>query len=122
MRALAIPVGRVYSSPYCRAVETAEALGLGQVETTVDVMNLRVADHFGGREAIVATARKRLAGSPAPGRNDVYVAHGNVARAATSVYPGEGEALVFMPRGDGGFDFVGRLSPNAWQRLAGIAN
>ena len=121
MRALAIPVGRVYSSPYCRAVETAEALGLGQVETTADVMNLRVANYFGGREAIVATARKRLAGSPAPGHNDIYVAHGNVARAATSVYPGEGEALVFKPSDDGGFDFVGRLPSQTWQRLAGIS-
>lgn len=119
MRTLTIPVGRVFASPYCRAVETAEALDLGApVETTTDVMNLRVADYFGGREAIVATARERLSQAPAPGRNDVYVAHGNVARAATAVYPGEGEALVFRPRGDGAFDFVGRLAPDAWQRLA----
>jgi hypothetical protein len=121
MRALAIPVGKVYSSPYCRAVQTAEALGLGSVETTSDVMNLRVADYFGGRAAIVATARGRLSGKPAPGRNDVYVAHGNVAREATSVYPGEGEALVFRPHGDAGFEFVGRLPPDAWLRLADMA-
>ncbi|MDX1593178.1 MAG: histidine phosphatase family protein [Gammaproteobacteria bacterium] len=118
MRALAIPVGRVFASPYCRAVETAEAMDLGPVETTADVMNLRVADYFGGREAIVAMARARLASPPAAGRNDVYVAHGNVARAATAVYPGEGEGLVFRPRDGDGFEFVGRLSPEMWRRLA----
>ncbi len=119
MRALAVPVGRVFSSPYCRAVQTAEALGLGPVTHTSDVMNLRVADYFGGRAAIVAIARERLSSRPAAGRNDVYVAHGNVAREATSVYPGEGEALVFRPLGDAAFEFVGRLTPEAWQRLAG---
>jgi hypothetical protein len=118
MRALAIPVGRVFASPYCRTVETAEAMGLGPVETTTDVMNLRVADRFGGRGAIAKTARARLGTPPPTGRNDVYVAHGNVAREATGVYPGEGEGLVFRPLGDGRFDFVGRLDPEQWQELA----
>ena len=120
MRALKIPVGRIFSSPYCRAVQTAEGLAIGLVETTSDVMNLRVADYFGGREVIIATARKRLASTPAAGKNNVYVAHGNVARNATAVYPGEGEALVFRPRDDGQFDFVGRLPHEAWLRLAGM--
>ena len=120
MRALRIPIGRVYSSPYCRCVQTAEGLDLGPVETTSDVMNLRVADYFGGREAIVSRARQRLSESPPAGRNDVYVAHGNVARNATPAYPGEGEALVFRPRGEGRFDLIGRLPPDAWQRLAGL--
>ena len=52
------------------------------------------------------------------GRNDVYVAHGNVAREATPVYPGEGEAVVFRPRGDDGFEVVGRVRPEDWARLA----
>lgn len=122
MRALAIPVGRVYASPYCRTVATAEALDLGPVTTTTDVMNLRVADHFGGRKAIARTARMRLATPPAAGRNDVYVAHGNLAREATGVYPGEGEGLVFRPLGGAAFEFVGRLGPEQWRRLAGAGS
>ncbi len=118
MRALGIPVDRVFASPYCRTVETAEALGLGPVETTDDVIYLRIADRFGGRDAVVARARARLATPPVPGTNDVYVAHGNVAREATPVYPGEGEAAVFRPDGEG-FAYVGRLPPEAWLRAAG---
>ena len=118
MRALDIPVGAVFASPYCRTVETARLLGLGPVQTTTDVMNLRAADFFGGRDAIVARARARLASAPEPGTNAVYVAHGNVAQAATEVYPGEGECLVFRPDGAGGFVFVGRVAPEAWRRLA----
>jgi hypothetical protein len=40
----------------------------------------------------------------------VIVAHGNVAREATPVYPGEGEALVFEPDGAGGFVLRGRIA------------
>ena len=117
IRTLGIPVGRVLASPYCRTVETARLLGLGEVETTTDIMNLRVADFFGGREVIAERARARLAVTPPAGTNTVLVAHGNVARLATGVYPGEGEAAVFRPLGDGGFEYVGGLTPEAWIRL-----
>lgn len=118
IRELGIPVGQVLASPYCRAVETARLLGVGQVETTSDVMNLRVAEFFGGRNAIVSTARKRLAMPPIPGTNTVIVAHGNVAREATPVYPGEGEGVVFEPDGMGGFRYVDRLAPSRWIELS----
>jgi hypothetical protein len=118
IRALGIPVGAIYASPYCRTVETARLLGLGPVETTTDVMNMRVAEYFGGRGAIAERARARLAIPPAPGTNTVYVAHGNVAREATAVYPGEGEGIVFRPDEEGGFVFAGRLTPEEWRSLA----
>jgi broad specificity phosphatase PhoE len=118
MRALGIPVARVIASPYCRTVETARLMSLGPVETTTDVINLRVAEYFGGRKAIARRARARLATQPAPGTNTVLVAHGNLAREATDVYPGEGEGIVFRPDGNGDFAFVGRLTPKEWARLA----
>ena len=118
IRDLQIPIGRVLSSPYCRAVETARLMGIGPVETTNDVMNLRVAEYFGGIEVIVETARALLATSPEVGTNTVIVAHGNVAREATPVYPGEAEGVVFQPLGNGSFSLIGRLSPSAWTALA----
>lgn len=122
MRELKIPVGEVLASPYCRTVETARLMGLGEVKFTTDVMNLRAEHYFGGRDAIVATARRLLATPPAAGANRVIVAHGNVAREATPVYPGEGEGIVFVPDGNGGFQVLDRVSPERWTRLlAGFA-
>ena len=118
IRALELPVGRVLSSPYCRTVETARLMGLGPVTTTDDVMNLRVADYFGGTRAIVARARALLSTRPENATNWVVVAHGNVARAATPVYPGEAEGVVFLPHGDGLFSLIGRLTPAQWEMLA----
>lgn len=118
IRTLGIPVGQVLASPYCRTVETATLMNLGPVGTTTDIMNLRVAAYFGGREAIVTTARHRLGTPPRPGTNTVLVAHGNVAREATNVYPDEAEGAVFRPHGNGRFTFVGRLKPAEWVALA----
>jgi len=121
MRALGIPVGGVLASPYCRTVETATLMDLGPVRTTPAVMNLRAADYAGGRSEIVARARALLSAPPPAGTNIVVVAHGNVAREATEVYPGEGEGVAFEPMGDGRFRVVGRLTPAQWHALSQAA-
>lgn len=118
MRALKIPVGRIRASPYCRTVETAKLMNLGRVETTTDIVNLRVAAYFGGRDAIAKRAQAQLATPPVNSTNTVLVAHGNVARHATQVYPDEGEGIVFRPQGNGKFTFVGRLTSAQWGQLA----
>lgn len=118
MRALAIPVDRVLASPYCRTVETGGLLGVGAVETTTDLINMRVAGYFGGAAAVTETARRVFATPPPPGRNVVLVAHGNVLSAAGEVYVGEAEAAVFRPDGEGGFDLVARVRPEDWAALS----
>ena len=118
IQSLAIPIGSVFASPYCRTVETAKLMGLGKVKPTNDVINMRVADYFGGRPAVVITARKLLAQPPPINFNTLIVAHGNVARASTSIYPGEGEGIVFEPHDASGFRFIGRISSSEWQILA----
>jgi broad specificity phosphatase PhoE len=117
IRTLDIPVNRVFSSPYCRTVETASLLRLGNVTTTTDIMNTRAAAYFGGTEAIAARARQRLSTPPPNGTNTVLVAHGNVLRAATGVYPQEAEAIVFHPQGNGRYRVVARLSLSGWEKL-----
>jgi broad specificity phosphatase PhoE len=118
MRTLQIPIGRVLASPYCRTVETARNMNLGSVETTTDIMNLRVAGYFGGPSAIAEHTRRRLSMLPQAATNTVLVAHGNVLVTATEVYPQEAEAIVFRPAGNGNWTFVARISPQEWARLA----
>jgi broad specificity phosphatase PhoE len=117
MRRLGIPVGRVYSSEYCRAAETARLLDVGEVVTTRDLMNMRAADLMGGREQVIARARRLLSEPPLPGTNTVLVAHGNLMRAATGVYTGEAGAGVFRVMGKN-LTLVAELTPQDWQALA----
>ena len=116
-RALQIPVGQVLASPYCRTIETASYMRLGPVETTTDIMNMRVAEYFGGSSAIAERTRRRLSMRPQPGTNTVLSAHGNVLVTATGVYPQEAEAIVFRPKENGSYAFVARISPGEWARL-----
>ena len=118
MRRLQIPIGQVLASPYCRTIETARNMNLGPVETTTDIMNLRVAEYFGGKSAIAESARRRLSMAPRAGTNTVLVAHGNVLVNATNVYPQEAEAIVFRPADNGTWSFVARIPPQQWARLA----
>lgn len=120
MRALGIPVGRVMSSEYCRSAETARLLGLGPVETTRDIMNMRAASRFGGREAVVRRARKVLSAPVPVGTNVVIVGHGNLMRAATDAYAGEGGSGIYVrrPARETGIELIARLAPDDWQHLA----
>ena len=93
-------------------------MDVGDVQATDDLMNLRSASYVGGRDAVIRRARALLGSVPAEGTNTVLVAHGNVARNATPVYPGEAEGVVFKPDGEGGFSVVARVTPEDWVDLA----
>lgn len=118
IRRLAIPVGPVVASEYCRARETAQNMDLGLVRATRAVMNMRAAGWLGGAEAVVERARQALATPPPEGTNAVYVAHGNLMRAVSGAYTAEGGAIVLAPLGGGRFQRVAQLRPHDWQELA----
>jgi len=120
LRTLKIPIGKVLSSEYCRAFETARLLDLGSVETTPDIMNMRAAEYVGGREAVTRRAQRVLSEPPPAGTNVIVVGHGNLMRAATGAYAGEGGSAVYRakPGPEGGVEMVARLSPEDWTNLA----
>lgn len=109
LKALGIRFYEVFSSPYCRCVETARLISGKDPETTDDLMNLRSASFAGGRDAVVARARMRLSQIPGVDVNALYSAHGNLGKAATGEYLGEGELLIVSPRRGGQFGIEGRL-------------
>ena len=120
IRALGVPVAKVLSSEYCRAWETARLLDLGSVTKTRDIMNMRVVDHVGGRDAVIRRAQGVLAQSAPERANVVIVGHGNLMRAATGAYVSEAGSGVYAPRAgsEAGFELVARLAPDDWIRLA----
>ncbi|MGH1349741.1 MAG: histidine phosphatase family protein [Methyloligellaceae bacterium] len=122
IKSLGIRIGAIFSSPYCRTIETARLMELGvKVEVTNDLMNLRTVDYVGGQKRVVEMARKRLSSPPEPATNTLYSAHGNLASAATEFYPEEGEILVFKPASPDGFTLVGRIPVEKWQKLQSLS-
>ena len=115
--ALDIPIGRVLSSPFCRALDTA-GLAFGTVTREPVIENLETAETEAESDARVRGLRRLLAAPPDEATNDVLVAHGFNITAAAEITIGEGEAAIFRPNGEAGFVLIAMISPDEWSELA----
>jgi len=120
MRKLKIPVARVQTSLFQRAVDTGTLLGFGEVSSTVDISEggLVVSPNENDRRA--AALRALAATPPAAGANVVLVTHKpNIIDAFGKDWFSirEGEASIFRPDGKGGYTLVARVQAADWARL-----
>lgn len=116
-RALAIPVGDVLSSGYCRTRETAE-LAFGRA-TIVPALTGIPPEQVGTYAGRVRALRRLLGTRPDAGENVVVVGHIANLEAATEVELEEGDAAVFEPLGERRFRLVARVPASTWPQLIG---
>lgn len=115
IRTLQIPVVYpVIASPFCRAVETAQlAFGRGYVQVDpfwVNVYNLSGNITQSEQVRILDALRSKLEILPAPGTNQVIIAHGFPDAVGLGQIPDIG-TVVARPLGRGnGFEIISRLS------------
>ncbi|MEM9543331.1 MAG: histidine phosphatase family protein [Cyanobacteria bacterium P01_E01_bin.42] len=115
---LNIPVGKVYSSQYCRAWQTAD-LAFGQYEK-VPGLNFAPAEEY--TDVQIAQMRAGieplLMAVPTPGTNTVVIGHDDVFESATGIYPEpQGIAFIIKPNGLGEFVILASLTPEEWALL-----
>ena len=119
IKKLRIPIGDVLSSPTYRALETVRLASLGRAQGFAELGD-------GGQsmqrvqEKPAEWLRKRVAEPPRAGTNTIMVTHlpnitAAFGQAASAV---DGEALVFLPNGKGGAEFVARVKIEEWPALA----
>lgn len=114
IRRLAIPVGTVLSSPFCRARDTAR-LAFGRFHSESGLTGIAAASAR-VRAQRRAVLRRLLATPPAKRRNTVLVAHLFNIQEAANVSLEEGEAAVFRPNG-ATFRLLGKIPVARWSRL-----
>jgi phosphohistidine phosphatase SixA len=116
-RQLEIPIGQVYSSPYCRCIETARNL-FGKAEKTKALhfaIHLRTAE----RASVTSQLLGLLGTPPAAGTNTAMISHTANLQEAVGLWPKpEGVAHIFKPGKDGRFTYVGVMQPDAWMAEA----
>jgi phosphohistidine phosphatase SixA len=118
---LGIPLGKVYTSRFNRAVETGKLVGRGDVTATIDITEggLVVSPIENDRRA---EAFRKLAGTmPEPGKNTLIVTHKpNIMDAFGKDWfdVREGEASVFRPDGSGKAVLVARVQAIDWIKAA----
>lgn len=113
LRALAIPVGDVLASPFCRTMETGRLI-FGRAVATPAVRG-GPANDDGDR---YRDLRRLLSTPVAAGTNLAIASHGNPFQAVVGPpYLAEGEAAVIEPQGAAGFRVVARVRKDQWQSL-----
>lgn len=110
-KTLAIPVGKVYSSPYFRARDFAD-LAFGRHEMTYDLMGINPAN--------VEACRQLLATVPPAGANTILSGH-QLAPIKMGIFATneleEGSCGIFKPQGNGKFELIAHLSITDWQAM-----
>lgn len=123
LRQISVPVGRVYTSQFNRAYETAVLAGFKNIEKTADLTEggLVVSPNENNRRA--DALRKMLAIPPNPGTNTVLITHKpNIIDALGKDWfdVKEGEASIFRAE-NGSYTLVARVQMTDWPRIAATA-
>lgn len=106
VRARSIDVDRVLTSEWCRCVETADLLGLAEVEP-YPALNSFFQDRS-TRDAQTAELRAFLANLPAD-EKAILVTHQVNITALTGVYPASGELVIVEISAEGEVTLRGRI-------------
>ena len=121
LAALAIPIGSVLSSPYCRTMESARIVFPGKQITPNDILLRSAYVPVAGRpvpassDQRLTAFKQMLATVPAGATNVALVTHGEVMRGATNVDAAMGETLIVEPDGKGAFSVLARVLPLGWK-------
>jgi phosphohistidine phosphatase SixA len=118
-----IPFSEVYSSPMCRACQTA-AIIFGDDGYRVDPNLMYVAALTSSeKQPIIARTLELLSTPVEPGSNRILVAHGPNMVEVMEYFPVEGTLVIIRPHADGsGFDYIASIEPDHWAHLLKTAD
>src|ERR1700726_1590875 len=120
LRQVGIPVGKVYTSKYNRAYETAVVAGFKDIEKTADLTEggLVVSPNENNRR--IEAFHKMLGTAPKSGTNTILITHKpNIVDALGKDWfdVKEGEASIFRPE-NGSYKLFARVQMDEWSRIA----
>jgi len=120
LRQIGIPVGKVYTSKYNRAYETAVIAGFKDIEKTADITEggLVVSPNENNRR--IDAFHKMIGSPPKPGTNTILITHKpNIVDALGKDWfdVKEGEASIFRPE-NGSYKLLARVQMDEWSRIA----
>jgi len=123
IRQAGVPVGRVFTSRYNRAYETAVIAGFKDIEKTWEITEggLVVSPNENNRR--IDAFHKLLGTAPMPGTNTILITHKpNIVDALGKDWfdVKEGEASLFRPE-NGGYKLIARLQMEEWPHIAAAA-
>jgi broad specificity phosphatase PhoE len=120
LRQIGVPVGKVYTSLFNRAYETAVLAGFSDIEKTADLTEGGVIVSLNENKRRSEALRAMLSTAPKDSTNTVLITHGpNILYALGKDWFGvkEGEASIFRPE-NGSYKQIARVQMEDWPRIA----
>jgi phosphohistidine phosphatase SixA len=115
-RSAGIAAGEVLTSPFCRCRNTAQ-IAFGKFQPVDQLATF----HWAGAEVRsrrMDWLRQTLSESVPEDEVRILVGHKDFIQALGLDPPGEGEAIVFRPGGEGGFDPIGRIAARPYRYIS----
>lgn len=111
-----LSVGEVLSSPMCRAKNSAK---YAFNRFTLDNGLMYTANLTTEQKKPVIANTRRLISTPVtpPNTNRVLVAHAPNMMDLMGYFPVEGTLVIFKPKGNEQFEYLGSIRPQDWERL-----
>ncbi|BBP44414.1 histidine phosphatase family protein [Thiosulfativibrio zosterae] len=115
VRQAGIPVGEVFSSPMCRAKNSAlNAFGHFTLEPAIMYTGGMTSAQ---KKPVLAKTRELISKPVAPGTNRFLVAHAPNMMDLMGYFPKEATLVIFKPKGHSQFDYLGSIRPQDWSEL-----
>ena len=114
-QSLAIPVGTVMSSPYCRCKDTAE-LVFGHVEINDDLRFSMSKDQH-EMEMLAKKLHQMMLSSDNTKANTVFVGHSSNLRDGLGIWPKPEGVVVIFEKVDNVIKFKGMIKPDEWTNI-----
>ncbi len=114
-QSLAIPVGTVVSSPYCRCKDTAE-LVFGHVEINNDLRFSMSKDQH-EMEMLAKKLHQMMLSSDSKKGNTVFVGHSSNLRDGLGIWPKPEGVVVIFKKVDNVIKFKGMIKPDEWTNI-----
>ncbi len=120
LRQLQIPVRETYSSPYCRALESAYRIFGEPIEVDRGLRYTATLTHAEKQPVLERTQALLSEPLKLPSTNRAIVGHGSQLAELLGYFPSDATVVVFRPSkgADGqGFEYVASIQPEQWQDL-----
>ena len=115
IKQLAIPIGQVYSSPYCRAKDTAQlTFNKVIVEPT---LAFSITKSQLESKRLGEKLRLMMLETPVNSDNTVFVGHTSNLRGGLGIWPKPEGVWVIFKKTDSGIKYIGMISPIEWNDI-----
>ncbi|MBO1924706.1 histidine phosphatase family protein [Thiomicrorhabdus sp. 6S3-12] len=117
VRQAQIPVGDVFASPMCRAKNSAK----NAFQNVILEPGLMYTGSMTSEEKkpVIAKTRSLISTPVKPGKNRILVAHAPNMMDLIGYFPEEATLVIFLPKGDNQFEYLGSIRPGDWPKLLG---